>query len=332
MRSYRPGCADEAGDGTGGETMRVSVCMAIYNGIRFIEQQLECIRKQTRKPDEVILCDDGSTDGTGEFLRKYLEQNQDTTGWKLFLNEENRGYPGNFYHAMSLCTGDIVFLADQDDLWDLRKIGRMCEKMVRYREIRVLCCTFRLIDGADETIHTVMAPAARRGSGEVRQVSVEQVFYKCEWPGMVLAYRNDWYRSEVKQSVHKIPHDFLLCARAAEDHGFFQLEECLAFHRRHESNAGGEEHRIGRLLKKERKLKEIAEYKRILNCFSDEEVMRTEEGKAALWRKQRSMQGRYEALRSGKSGAVLGNAWRHRREVRLATLICDLAIVKQRKN
>ena len=63
--------------------MRVSVCMGVFNGIQFIGEQLECIRRQTRKPDEVILCDDGSTDGTREFLQQYCGEHPDTDGVEI---------------------------------------------------------------------------------------------------------------------------------------------------------------------------------------------------------------------------------------------------------
>lgn len=316
--------------------MRISVCMGIYNGRKYIEEQLECIRKQTLQPDEVILCDDGSTDGTREVIQKYVAAHSELVGWKVLLNEQNKGYPGNFYYSMEQCTGDIVFLADQDDVWDAHKIERMAAIMAEREEIKVLGCTFGLIDSSDEAIHTVMAPTSQQDTGTVKNISVDQVFYKCEWPGMVLAYRNDWYQKKSKESgasdeqkkeCGKIPHDFFLCARAAEENGFYQLEERLAYHRRHDNNAGGEEHRIGRLLNKERKLKEIRDYNEILEHFSKGQVMQTAVGKVALEKKSDSMQGRYEALVSGKLQRVLGNAWKHKNEVRLATLVCDVLIV-----
>lgn len=316
--------------------MKISVCMGIYNGRIYIEEQLECIRKQTLQPDEVILCDDGSTDGTREFVQEYLVAHSELTGWNVILNKQNKGYPGNFYFSMEQCTGDIIFLADQDDVWDLHKIERMVAIMQEREEIKVLGCTFGLIDGSNETIRTVMAPTTQQDTGAMRNISIHQVFYKCEWPGMVLAYRNSWYQNmqqeckgseEQQKERGRIPHDFFLCARAAEENGFYQLEECLAYHRRHDNNTGGEEHRIGRLLNKERKLKEIRDYNEILEYFFKGKVMQTAEGRDALAVKCESMRGRYEALISGKMRKVVGNAWKHRGEVRMATMVCDVLIV-----
>lgn len=311
--------------------MRISVCMGIYNGEKYIVQQLESIRRQTRVPDEVILCDDGSVDGTQECVREYLESHRELLGWKLICNAENKGYPGNFYYVMEQCTGDIVFLADQDDVWEPEKIARMSGVMEQQEEVKVLACTFGLIDGQDETIYTIMSQEDRKRNGSIHAVPIRQVFYKCEWPGMVLAYRNDWYQGK-RRAGYQIPHDLLLCAWAAEEQGFFQLEEVLAYHRRHENNTGGEEHRIRKLLNKQRKLNEIENYNRILDEFAMEKVLQSELGKNALEEKRDSMQGRYEALHSGKILKVIKNAWRYRNEVRLATVLCDVGIVRQKRN
>lgn len=308
--------------------LTTSVCMAVYNGAEFIEQQLSSILHQSKRPDEVILCDDGSADDTVEIIRRFIEENQLKSSWRLYQNRQNKGYPGNFYHAMGLCKGDIVFLADQDDIWCERKMERMCQVMAERPEAKAVCCKFGLIDAQGKNIHSVMSPTFAAGTGRLRKVDIEQVFYKCEWPGMVLAYRRQWYQSWTQNS-YRIPHDFLLCARAAEENGFLQMDESLAFHRRHENNAGGEEYRASRLLQKDRKLKEIEEYLTILKSFEQEKVLQKEKGKEALQHKLLSMQGRYDALQSGKIGKVLANAAKYRRDVRAATVICDLLIVRK---
>lgn len=313
--------------------MTVSVCMCTYNGETYIEEQLRSIMNQTYMPDEVVICDDASQDHTAEIIGRFIRENNLASGWRLCTNTENRGYPGNFYYAMSLCKGDLVFLSDQDDIWHKNKLEHMREVFQQYPEIQVLCCKFGLIDREGTDIHSVMAPAHSAGTGRVSRISVESVFYKCEWPGMVIGYRTDWYRRRAMklaaEAADKIPHDLLLCALAAEENTFAQMDEELAYHRRHNNNSGGEEHRIGKLLNKARKLREIREYLRILDAFEEGHVLDTEYGNRALSRKKLVMEGRQEALRSGKIGRVICWAWKNRKDVRLATALCDLLIVKQ---
>lgn len=215
--------------------------MATYNGAKYIRQQMESILSQSRQPDEVILCDDGSADETVQIIKSFIRDNglQDT--WRLFQNEQNRGYPGNFYYAMSLCGGDLIFLADQDDLWHREKIRHMYRVFEEHPEAAVVCCKLSLIDAEGADIHSIMTPTHegyKRRKGNLRQISIQDVFYKCEWPGMVTAYRQDWYRNQ-QHGNGGIPHDFLICATAAEQGSFYQMDEILACHRRHDNNAGG---------------------------------------------------------------------------------------------
>lgn len=309
--------------------MTVSVCMGTYNGETYIEQQLNTILRQTKAPEEVILCDDGSTDSTVSIIEQFIRKNGLNGKWKLYRNKINKGYPSNFYYACSLCNEEIVFLADQDDIWKNDKIEKMCRVMEENPRAKSICCKFNLMDEKEQEIHSIMAPTHAHETGEVRNVSIEEVFYKCQWPGMVMAYRRDWYESWTKGN-YQIPHDFLIAARAAEEGGFFQIDETLAYHRRHDHNTGGEEHHIRKLLNKDRKLKEIQDYLQILQQFLKEEVLTTETAKLLLNRKTTVMQQRDAALQSGRISAVIKNAWKNRKYVRLATAVCDVMIVKQR--
>lgn len=316
--------------------MTTSVCMGTYNGENYIEQQLQSILDQTKKPDEVIICDDHSEDKTAEIIRRFIDIHQLQRSWKLHCNSENKGYPANFYAAMDLCTEDIVFLADQDDVWDERKLERMCHVFDKKPGAALISCKFGLIDTEGNPINTVMAPVHSKETGKLRPIFLEDVFYKCEWPGMVMAYRNAWYRQwriDGKEGgnvpeIQRVPHDFLLCVRASEENKFWQLDEKLAYHRRHENNAGGEEHRLGRLLNKPRKIAEIETYLRMLERVKKGQVLQTREGRQKLEEKYSSMKDRYKALQSGNIRKVLANAVAHKKDVRLATVICDLMIVK----
>ena len=309
--------------------MTVSVCMGTYNGETYIEQQLNTILQQTKAPEEVILCDDGSTDNTVSIIERFIQKNGLDGKWKLYRNKINKGYPSNFYYACSLCNEEIVFLADQDDIWKSDKIEKMCRVMEENPGAKSVCCKFNLMDEKEQEIHSIMAPTHAHETGEVRNVPVEEIFYKCQWPGMVMAYRRDWYESWTKGN-YQIPHDFLIAARAAEEGGFFQLDETLAYHRRHDHNTGGEEHHIRKLLNRDRKLKEIRDYLQILQQFLKEEVLTTQTAKLLLNRKTTVMQQREAALQSGRISAVIKNAWKNRKYVRLATAVCDVIIVKQR--
>ena len=104
--------------------LKISVAMCTYNGARFIREQLESILGQTRVPDEIVICDDGSVDDTLGVARETLAGFSGRV--QLVANPENLGFAKNFEKAISLCGGDIIFLSDQDDVWQRDKLEKMC--------------------------------------------------------------------------------------------------------------------------------------------------------------------------------------------------------------
>lgn len=103
--------------------MKISIAMATYNGSKFLQEQLASFLKQTRLPDEVIVCDDGSTDETSNILSDFREKAPFKV--QVYKNEQNIGFVKNFEKAISLCTGDVIFLSDQDDVWFNKKLERI---------------------------------------------------------------------------------------------------------------------------------------------------------------------------------------------------------------
>lgn len=95
--------------------LKISIALCTYNGARFLQEQLESIAVQTRPPDEMVICDDQSKDSTVEILRNFASKVPFPV--RIFLNEKNLGSTRNFEKAIKLCTGDIIFLSDQDDIW-----------------------------------------------------------------------------------------------------------------------------------------------------------------------------------------------------------------------
>lgn len=103
--------------------MKISIAMATYNGAKFLSEQLNSFVEQIRLPDELVVTDDCSTDDTLKILESFAENAPFPV--RIYRNESNLGYAKNFDKALSLCTGDLIFLSDQDDVWFKEKIARM---------------------------------------------------------------------------------------------------------------------------------------------------------------------------------------------------------------
>jgi glycosyltransferase involved in cell wall biosynthesis len=103
--------------------MKISVALCTYNGEKYLKEQLDSILNQTLKVDEIIVCDDQSSDTTIAILENYSKKNEGL--FKIFKNDINLRSVKNFEKAISLCTGDIIFLSDQDDSWLPKKVADM---------------------------------------------------------------------------------------------------------------------------------------------------------------------------------------------------------------
>lgn len=101
--------------------MKLSVALCTFNGSKFIEQQINSILTQTVKVDEIIVCDDKSTDTTISILKKLQILHPSIV---LFENEINLKSTKNFEKAIQMCSGDYIFLADQDDVWNEHKVAK----------------------------------------------------------------------------------------------------------------------------------------------------------------------------------------------------------------
>ena len=90
----------------------ISVCMATYNGEKYIRQQICSIISQIGEGDEVIISDDGSTDSTLDTIRSMADSRI-----RIVKGPCRRSPTLNFENALSHAQGDYIFLADQDDVW-----------------------------------------------------------------------------------------------------------------------------------------------------------------------------------------------------------------------
>ena len=98
----------------------LSVALCTYNGENYITKQIESILTQSMPVDEIVICDDGSTDNTIVILEDI--KHKYSTNIIIHRNIQNLGVCANFELAVSLCKGDIIFLSDQDDIWNPDKV------------------------------------------------------------------------------------------------------------------------------------------------------------------------------------------------------------------
>lgn len=189
----------------------ISVAMCTYNGSRYLTAQLSSLLRQLRPPDEVVICDDGSTDNTAALLLEFSQTAPFPV--KLFRNERNLGYSRNFAQAISCCTGDIVALSDQDDIWYPQKLRRIVELFAADPRVGGVFSDGDLIGTDSQPL-----PGSLWGSFNFQrrdlprmhgEVAVRVLLRRNVVTGMAFAFRREWSRG-LQQMPEHWPHDFWL--------------------------------------------------------------------------------------------------------------------------
>lgn len=123
---------------------KISIAMCTFNGESYLYDQLKSILDQTRQPDELVICDDLSSDLTVEIINDFKCKVHFPV--RLFINEFNLGSTQNFEKAISLCLGDLIALADQDDIWDTDKLKIIEKQFVTNPKVDMVFTDAEIVD------------------------------------------------------------------------------------------------------------------------------------------------------------------------------------------
>jgi len=144
--------------------MKISIALATFNGAAYLGEQLESIKRQSLQPSELIVCDDASTDGTVEIARHFARE----AGFKVTVDAHSklRDYNENFVRAIAQCTGDIVVLCDQDDVWAENKLAVAAEE---FQDATVMAVSHRIqvVDERLQPTSLILPQEAIRGKFSV---------------------------------------------------------------------------------------------------------------------------------------------------------------------
>ena len=150
---------------------RISVCIATYNGEKYILAQLYSILKQLSIEDEVIISDDSSTDKTVEIIKSIRDNRI-----RLLLDQRFKSPVFNFENAIKHCSNDIIFLSDQDDVWMPQKVDIFLEQL-RYNDLVTSDCSF--INDTGEVVLSSYFSQVDAGSGVIRNLRKNTYFGCC---------------------------------------------------------------------------------------------------------------------------------------------------------
>jgi glycosyltransferase involved in cell wall biosynthesis len=195
--------------------------MAVYNGEEFISEQLDSILSQLNDKDELIISDDGSTDQTLNIIKRYKDSRI-----KLIYSGK-RSIIKNFENALGNAKGDIIFLADQDDIWYPNKISETLSYMIEYDLVFSNASVFN--KSILET--TLLYDNNKTRTGLVRN------FIKNNYIGATMAFKKEILNRALPFPTKIYMHDAWISAVAEIFGKTFYINEPLIYYRRHDNNA-----------------------------------------------------------------------------------------------
>lgn len=218
----------------------ISVIMATYNGTKYIIEQLESIRLQTRQPYEVIIADDCSKDNTYILIQDYITK-YNLKNWKLIRNIQNKGFQANFLDLLLLAKGEIIFFADQDDIWHPQKLECMEYIMQNNENIWTLSCGYQFIDSNGNPLSSSRLKSRRRkDDGNLQKVMFNDFLNWWSYPGMSMAIKKSMLEYlPIINTPNIIAHDWALNLISCYQEHFYFLDKNFVKYRQHCENVVG---------------------------------------------------------------------------------------------
>ncbi len=203
----------------------ISVCMATFNGEKYIEEQINSIMIQLGVEDELIISDDGSTDKTMVIVGSY-----DDNRIKVFKNTGIHGYVHNFENALKKASGDFIFFSDQDDVWLPNKV----KAMLPYLNYDNFVITDAYITNENLEIKDKLSTWRRYKKGYFRNL------YKSIYAGCTCAFTKRIKEYALPFPTTKnIQHDTWIGLLCELKFNVVYVDEPLILFRRHNNNTSG---------------------------------------------------------------------------------------------
>ncbi|GAA4148929.1 glycosyltransferase [Chryseobacterium ginsenosidimutans] len=221
--------------------MKISIALCTYNGEKFIREQIDSILKQTQKVSEIVICDDGSVDSTIEILQNY--KNRYPEIFKIHINKKNLKSVKNFEKAIALCTGDIIFLSDQDDIWEREKVKTYCHFIENHSDISVICSNGFIINENSKKIdqYTIWdIPKFFKEKNEIVNYYEIIAFISNIATGASMAIRREFIENILPiPEIEGFHHDEWIALIAAYENKFAMIDDKLFSYRFHENQQVG---------------------------------------------------------------------------------------------
>ena len=218
--------------------MKISIALCTYNGEKYLSEQLESFLRQTRLADELVVCDDRSTDQTAAILDDFAARSPFPV--RIYINEENLGSNKNFEKAIGLCAGEVIFLSDQDDVWLPHKTARMMAEFEKSPKVGLVFSDAEIVDEnlqpRGEKLWDYYFDRRARRKAAILGLTVFILRERNMLTGAAAAFRADFVdlMLPVPTGIYGIIHDGWIALIAASQSEVVPIDEPLIKYRQHE--------------------------------------------------------------------------------------------------
>ena len=215
----------------------ISVCIATYNGEKYIKEQLDSILLQLGETDEIVISDDNSTDKTIEIISNYNDHRI-----KIFQHTKNeklktmtaapfRLAANNFENAIKNAQGDFIYLSDQDDIWHPDRIIRTQAYLEKYD---LTMCNYKVINNEGHVLDEKFFK-----KNPVSKILLKNIL-TIPFRGCCMSFRREILDYCIPLPKACIGHDYWIGYMVTHLGSFKYIDETLHLYRKHYNNVSFE--------------------------------------------------------------------------------------------
>jgi len=210
----------------------VSVCMAVYNGQKYIKEQIDSILLQLNNDkDELIIVDDFSKDSSLEIIESYTHPSI-----QLYKNEKNIGYIKTFEKAIYISRNPVVFLSDQDDIWIEGRLDKMYKRVLDTNNL-LICSNFKSVDQEAKEEVFRFKSRLRQNNSENYIHNIIKIFKgNIAYFGCAMAFKREFKNYILPFPDYIDAHDLWMAMVANVNKKIIHLEDNTLLHRVHGNN------------------------------------------------------------------------------------------------
>lgn len=220
--------------------MKSSIIVTVYNGGKYILEQLNSLMNQTVEADEVIIIDDCSVDESVFLIKKFIESNN-LKKWKLKVNRVQKGWKYNFWYGFRMCENEIIFPCDQDDIWELNKIEVMKNILEKDMKINLLVSNYEPFYETG-SVKIAKKYTKHKNSFKCEKIPFSKNFSYTLRPGCTYAFKKSFFLTIDRYWKSKFAHDTFLWRMAMILDSLYIIEMPLIKFRRHANNSSSPYH------------------------------------------------------------------------------------------